>query len=364
MSSEVMIDPAAAVQQVLARPAMLSLAYQPIVDMSRGEVAGYEVLARLPGPTGPAWWFDMAHAQGVGTELELMVLERVIAQLRHAPGSRFLSVNMSPEALAHPRALSIVESAGERTSRLVLELTEHVPFADVDALIATLAPLRALGVLVAIDDAGADYAGLSQLADLRPDIVKIHSTLVSGAASDPAKLALAEVLGQYAGRLDAWIVATGLEETDDLVALVEAGIPLAQGYLLGHPGVVMTDLEPGPHELVLDAIARTTRSEDMSTLIQPYADDDERTPPPQVVVTGDNMPVAVVVTGGEPTVRTVPVSLRVNLSMAVTEVARRAMARPLETRFDPVVVVDTAGSLVGVFTVDELMLHLASITEA
>src|SRR5680860_1468230 len=158
--------------------------------------------------------------------------------------------------------------------------------------------------------------------------------------------------------------AAGLEETDDLVALVEAGIPLAQGYLLGHPGVVMTDLEPGPHELVLDAIARTTRSEDMSTLIQPYADDDERTPPPQVVVTGDNMPVAVVVTGGEPTVRTVPVSLRVNLSMAVTEVARRAMARTLETRFDPVVVVDTAGSLVGVFTVDELMLHLASITEA
>ena len=362
MSSEVLIDPAAAVQQVLARPAMLSLAYQPIVDMSRGEVAGYEVLARLPGPTGPAWWFDMAHAQGVGTELELMVLERVIAQLRHVPGSRFLSVNMSQEALAHPRALSIVETAGERASRLVLELTERVPFADVDALVAALAPLRTLGALVAIDDAGADYAGLSQLADLRPDIVKIHSTLVSGAASDPAKLALAEVLGQYAGRLDAWIVATGLEETADLLALVEAGIPLAQGYLLGHPGVVMTDLEPAAHELVLDAVARTTRSEDISTLIQPYAEGDQ-TPPPQVVVTGDNVPVAVVVTGGDPNVRTAPVSLKVNLAMAVTEVARRAMARPLETRFDPVVVVDTAGSLVGVFTMDELMLHLASLTE-
>lgn len=364
MSSDVLIDPAAAVQQVLTRPAMLSLAYQPIVDMSRGEVAGYEVLARLPGAAGPAWWFDRAHEQGVGSELELMVLERVVTQLRHVPGSRFLSVNISPEALAHPRVESIVKAAGQRACRLVLELTEQVPFADVDALVAVLAPLRALGALVAIDDAGADYAALSQLAVLRPDIVKIHSSLVSGAAADPAKLALAEVLGTYAGRLDAWIVATGLEEQADLIALVEAGIPLAQGYLLGRPGVVMTDLETAAAELVMDAVDRTSRSEGVSTLIQPVATDEEAPAPPRVVVTGENTPVAVVVTGGEPTVRTVPVSLQVTLSTPVTEVTRRAMARPPELRFDPVVVVDTAGALVGVFAMDELMLHLASLAEA
>ena len=273
-------------------------------------------------------------------------------------------MNISPEALAHPRVESIVKAAGERACRLVLELTEQVPFADVEALVAVLAPLRALGALVAIDDAGADYAALSQLAVLRPDIVKIHSSLVAGAANDPAKLALAEVLGTYAGRLDSWIVATGLEEQADLLALVEAGIPLAQGYLLGHPGVVMTDLETAAAELVLDAVDRTTRSEDVSTLIQPYASDGEAPAPPRVVVAGDNTPMAIVVTGGEPTVRTVPISLKVPLSMPVTEVARRAMARSMELRFDPVVVVDTAGALVGVFTMDELMLHMASLAEA
>lgn len=355
------MDPAVAVAEVLARPSMLSLAYQPIVDTMRGEVAGYEVLARLPGSVGPTWWFNAAHEHGFGRELELMVLERVIQQLRYVPRHRFLSVNLSPDALGDVRVAPMVNAAGQRAQRLVVELTEQVPFADLDQLAAALTPLRELGVLVAIDDAGTDYEGLSQLSVLRPDIVKIHSRLVSGAAADPAKLALAELLGQYAGRLDAWLVATGLEERADLLALVEAGIPLAQGYLLGHPGVVMADLEPATVELVRDAVEAGRRGEAVSGMVASASP--ETATSPQVVVTGDNEPVAIVVPGGTPTVRTVPVSLAVNLAMPMVEVARRAMARPIEMRFDPVVVVDTAGALVGVFTIDELMLHLASLAE-
>ena len=84
------------VAKVLAQPSLLSLAYQPIVDVARAEIVGYEVLARLPGAESPAHWFELASRQGQGAQLQMLVLARVVSQLPAVPRGRFLSVNISP----------------------------------------------------------------------------------------------------------------------------------------------------------------------------------------------------------------------------------------------------------------------------
>lgn len=71
---------------------------------------------------------------------------------------------------------------------------------------------------------------------LRPDIVKLDRSVVAGIAEDEAKRALVETVGALAGRLDAWILAEGIETPRELDALVGLGVPLGQGYLLGRPG--------------------------------------------------------------------------------------------------------------------------------
>ena len=67
------------------------------------------------------------------------------------------------------------------------------------------------GALIALDDAGSGYSGLQQLAALRPQVVKLDRALVSDADTDPVRVALAEMLGEFAGRIDAWLLAEGIE---------------------------------------------------------------------------------------------------------------------------------------------------------
>ncbi len=121
----------------------------------------------------------------------------------------------------------------------MLELTEHTQLVGDGAAAAVLDHVRAAGGLVAMDDAGTGYAGLSTLLSLRPDIVKLDRELITGIDQDPVKRAMVELFGELAGRMDAWILAEGIETLAELDAVIGLGIPLGQGYALARPAAVM-----------------------------------------------------------------------------------------------------------------------------
>ena len=93
--------------------------------------------------------------------------------------------------------------------------------------------LRRLGFGVAVDDAGAGYASFTLIAALRPSAIKIDREIVQGSARNVAKRALIEAFVGFARRIDARLVAEGIERRADLAVLVDAGVDLGQGYLLG-----------------------------------------------------------------------------------------------------------------------------------
>jgi PAS domain S-box-containing protein len=211
------------------------MVYQPILALDTGAMLGVEALARFPGspPLGPDVWFADAAAEGLGTELELKAIRTAIAQFGSLPRGIYLSVNASPETVASPRLPDIL--AGAPGDRLVLELTEHAHVEDYDALCTVLTRLRQRGIRLAVDDAGAGFASLRHILNLRPDLIKLDIGLTRGMDADPARRALATALLGFGAEIGAMIIAEGIETEAELATLKALGIRYGQGYLLGKP---------------------------------------------------------------------------------------------------------------------------------
>ena len=120
--------------------------------------------------------------------------------------------------------------------RIVVEITENRAIDAPASLDARLRTLRQRGVRLAIDDAGAGYAGLQRLIELGPDIVKLDLALIRGIDQDLARTALAEAMVGFCRATGALLVAEGIETVGELERLIEIGIDLGQGYLLARPG--------------------------------------------------------------------------------------------------------------------------------
>jgi GAF domain-containing protein len=140
---------------------------------------------------------------------------------------------MSPGALVSPEVAAVLP---QDLSEIVIELTEDEVFSSDSALDATLDALRDRGARIAIDDAGAGYAGLQQLIRVKPEILKLDRSLISGVYRDASKTALLHALTAFASSTGAAVCGEGVEEVEELDTLARADATYAQGYVLGRPG--------------------------------------------------------------------------------------------------------------------------------
>jgi EAL domain-containing protein (putative c-di-GMP-specific phosphodiesterase class I) len=218
------------------------LAFQPIFALDSGRPVGCEALARFGGGEGPPpdVWLAEAHRVGLGVELEVALIERAVACVDRLPCDSLLAVNAGPEALVSARMADAL--AGVDPARIVVELTEHVAVQDYPLLADALSELRARGIRLAIDDAGAGFASLMHILKLAPDFIKLDRQLISGIDRDPVRQCLASSLMRFAGETGAEIVAEGVECAPELEALQQLGIRRVQGFHLARP-VPLEELE-------------------------------------------------------------------------------------------------------------------------
>ena len=211
----------------------VSIIFQPVVELATGRAGGFEALARFEREPrrGPDEWFAQAHRVGLGEELEALAL-RVALAAEGRPEGTFLAVNVSPRALL---SAPVRAALPEDLTGIVIELTEHEVFGAEGSLEEELAALRARGAQVALDDAGAGYAGLQQIIRIAPDILKLDRALIHGAHADPSRQALLEALIEFASTTGAAICAEGVEDLEDLRTLVSLDVTYAQGYGLARP---------------------------------------------------------------------------------------------------------------------------------
>jgi EAL domain-containing protein (putative c-di-GMP-specific phosphodiesterase class I)/CheY-like chemotaxis protein len=207
--------------------------FQPIVVVETLEVVGHEALTRFDDGTRPDLRFGEATRAGLGTEFELAAIEVAVEQL-HGLSPGFISLNVSPR--------TVIERAGDAHAALrtsagritVVELTEHVMIDDYDGLRVALASLGS-HVEVAVDDAGAGFASMRHILELRPSFAKLDMSLVRGIDEDDLRQALAAGLNYFALRTGCQLIAEGVETQAEADTLQRLGIDYGQGYLYGRP---------------------------------------------------------------------------------------------------------------------------------
>ncbi len=247
--------------------------------------------------------------------------------------------------------------------------------ADLGPLSAALAGLRERGALIAVDDAGAGYGSLARITALRPSFVKIDRGLVANVDTEPAKAAVVQTLGELAARIDAWIIAEGVERIEELDMLMELRVPLAQGFALGSPMPGMTEIQPAlgvrirsQYRPIAAEMAIARLIEAVPTLPDPVSHRAlgvlfDRRPEPEYVALVDQhgRPSGIVRRcdhlRGEGPVRNL---MLVTMDMPLAAVGRRAMARPAPRRFDPLVCWDGDGRYAGLVRIERVVDALAA----
>ena len=225
-----------------------TLAYQPIVELTSGEIAGFEALVRWPHPSWgmmlPDQFISLAEETGHIVPLGAWVLQQAAEAMARWQGlvpnepPPYVSVNVSARQFRTP---GFVDSVGQALaasslapSALMLELTESLLNRD-EQIHSALMELKLIGVRLAIDDFGTGYSSLSYLRELPIDAIKIDKSFVDGITTSPQQLALVEGIIGIAKKLDLEVTAEGIETDAQRELLVAMGCDYGQGYLLAMP---------------------------------------------------------------------------------------------------------------------------------
>ena len=214
----------------------LRTVFQPVVRLSDRAVVGYEALTRFTDGSSPLQRFAEAERVGLAVDLERAAVASAIGASAALPAGPWLSINLSPAVL--PQLRQLAPLAGQAERPLVVEITERMAIEDYGAA-RRLLRRHLPNARIAVDDAGAGFASLRHIAELRPAIVKLDIELVRNVHRDPAREALVAGMVHFAAASGCELIAEGIETEQERAALMRLGVTLGQGFLLGRPDAVV-----------------------------------------------------------------------------------------------------------------------------
>jgi len=227
------------IADLLREPGGLRTVYQPVLDLRTGQVAGYEALTRLAAwpARSPQPWFGAAARAGLAGQFEAAALRSSLVARAELEPDQFLAVNIGAAALGQPavtQALLEVDLHG-----LIVELADLEPVLTRHDQGEALAGLRDRGLLLAAEVHDAGAVELRRTVAVRPDLIVLGSSLVSGVHADPVLDRLVRLVVRMADDLGATVLAEGIEDLRDAGHLQFGGVALGQGWLFGRarPGL-------------------------------------------------------------------------------------------------------------------------------
>lgn len=225
-----------------------TMAFQPIVDVARREIFGYEALVR-----------------GMDNEPAPVILARVNEQTRypfdqacrvkaidlaHSLGLKgVLSINFLPNAVYRPETciratLQAAHETGFPANRIMFEVTEGEKIEDHAHLRNIFEEYKRQGFITAIDDFGAGHSGLNLLADFQPDIIKLDMALTRNVDKDRIRRSIVSGILSVCREISIKVIAEGVETREECLALRDEGVELFQGYFFARPGFRMLPVVP------------------------------------------------------------------------------------------------------------------------
>jgi len=236
--------------------AAIRMAFQPIVDVERGDIFAHEALVRGPNGESAGAVIGAVTAQQLYSFDQTCRVAAIQTAVRVGMDTR-LSINFLPNAVYDPATcirmtLAAAEHYGFDTERLILEMTEGEQIRDTAHTLSIIRDYQRRGFITAIDDFGAGFSGLNLLAQFQPDLVKLDMALTRDIDSDRIRRAIVEGVIGTCRALECRVVAEGVETLAEAEALRGMGISLFQGYLFARPEI---EALPEPDHAVMSALA-------------------------------------------------------------------------------------------------------------
>lgn len=221
-------------------PFEFTMAFQPIVNIKKNTLFGYEALVR-----------------GMNNEPAFSIIEQVNNDNRYLFDQQcrikaislaakldlkaMLSINFLPNAVYEPqRCMRTTLEAAKKynfpTDHIIFEFTEVEKIEDTEHVKRIVEYYSSLGFITAIDDFGAGYAGLNLLADFQTNIIKFDMALIRNVHLSKARQSIITHCLGICADLNITALAEGIETIEEFEWLKQAGVELMQGYLIAKPG--------------------------------------------------------------------------------------------------------------------------------
>jgi EAL domain-containing protein (putative c-di-GMP-specific phosphodiesterase class I) len=219
--------------EVAVAQSLMTIFFQPVVDLKDGSIYAYEALLRSKSPhfNNPVAMFDAAVKADCVGELGRLCRKIAVETCEEWP----LFINIHPQEFDEAWLVQPDDPIFCHGRTVHLEITESVPLSHFALCNSVLKEIRGKGLKLAIDDFGAGYSNVKYISDLSPEIVKIDRELVKGLELAGRGIDLVRQIVTMCKGMGAKVVAEGIETREELMAVKQAGVDFGQGYLLARP---------------------------------------------------------------------------------------------------------------------------------
>jgi EAL domain-containing protein (putative c-di-GMP-specific phosphodiesterase class I)/GGDEF domain-containing protein len=212
--------------------------YQPILDLRSHRAIGFEALSR--GPKGefasPDVLFRIAYEADLVVKLDAVCRERAVRSIGKLEADQLLFINMEPGSIFDPMLMKSIPL--RRVPRVVFEITEHAAIADFQTFRQAVQIVKQSGFKFAMDDVGSAYSGLRIISMIEPDFIKLDMELTREAQHNRVKMELLKAIAGFCADAGIPMIVEGIETQEELDAVIQLGVHLVQGYLMGRPAAI------------------------------------------------------------------------------------------------------------------------------
>lgn len=373
--------------------------YQPIVFLTNGRIYGYEALSRISRQElqmNIEQMFRLADKNGRAWELEKLCRAKALESATELSADQKLFLNVNSNILYDNEfrtgfTKEHLREYGLDANNIIFEITERVAALDSSAFLGSIDHYKNQSYGIAIDDVGAGYSGLNNIASVKPNLIKLDMSLVRNIDKDEIKQLLCKAMVDFGKNAGIQLIAEGIETEEELAVLIKLGVSLGQGYFLGIPQESFAGIAAEKVEIINRCYAKQY-NEHLVNSVYPIVG--HLAKPGYIVSPGEKLEHIYETLKLNPTITEFsvvqndttmgfmsrtdlnellggrygyglhskkavqqvmkPDFSRVNDRMPVDEVSRLAMQRPFEQLYNPIVV-EKDGKYMGIVTIKNLL---------
>jgi len=219
----------------------LSTVYEPIVALKDRRILGYEALTRGPGGgplASPMVCFNIAQRCGLDHELDSVCRKLALRNAHGLEPEEALFLNILPMSIhdldfGEAGVRGALDELAVLPGQIVFEISERQTIGNYTRFREAVGRLVDLGFRIAVDDVGSGYSNLETAIELNPDFLKIDRTLIHQIHNDPQKQEILRGLVRLGHKMQAEVIAEGIESEDERQVLSDLDVTYGQGYAIG-----------------------------------------------------------------------------------------------------------------------------------